>query len=440
MSDRYVNKHLSKFSTIIDIEKLERESLKFLYLGFIISVFLHIGLAAYIALKKPLRDKNIQNVSVNLLVHRPELNRPFNVSEKNERERYAYRKKTVSGQPSREIATKNVSKLEIPDQTYRWDIDQTIAGSFDILADSLLANKLISLQPQDIIPLKNSLFIDTGVNKSTIIMNPENKMAIQGYTHIVIGRGKTLIPPDYLPTAVHNLAHELNRFTNIYATSDRCISLHYPPGTEVIINKQPASEWTYKMRNKSPDEMFNYPFIYIYSDKSFELTEEEKQNLGKYLRSGGFVIVENGEHDNRFGHAGKSLKQMMIDAIGTVKLFCGDPPKILTVNDYSFKILPKDHPIFHCFFDFNNGIPSGSYFDNSNSYIEGIYMGSRLVGIYSSHGYGQTWQNLKNKEQLKLGVNMIVYAISRQKGFYISDCRKGRSVWKYANTGSIRAW
>ncbi len=67
-------------------------------------------------------------------------------------------------------------------------------------------------------------------------------------------------------------------------------------------------------------------------------------------------------------------------------------------------------------------------------------MGSRLVGIYTSQGYGRAWNNPKNVEQLKLGVNMVVYAITRLKGFYSVDCRRGRSVWRITDAGSVKAW
>jgi len=426
-------------SDVINIKKLERESRKFLYLGFVIAVLLHIGLATYITLQKPLHEE-VQYIPVKLFVRRPKFTRPLAVSEKVAQKKYTFRKKTVPGKPSGKIATKTLSKLEIPDYEYRLEIDHKVESDFDMLVDSLLIKEMISRLPKDIIPLKNQVFFDIGTNKSMIVTNPEDKMTIQGYTHIAIGRGEHLNPPDFLRTAVYNLAHSLNYFTNIYATSDRSIYFHYPPGTEEIINKLAEKESVYRIRNKSPDEIFKYPFIYITTDKSFELTGEEKENLGQYLRSGGFVILDNGVPEYRFSRAGESLKQMMIDAISTVILYCGDPPKILTVNDYSFKPLPKYHSIYHCFFDFNNGVPQGYCDVNSKSYIEGIYMGSRLVGIYTSQGYGRAWNNAKNIEQLKLGVNMVVYAITRPKGFYSVDCRRGRSVWRITDAGSVKAW
>jgi len=432
-------KRFTLITDVIDIKKLERESRKFLYLGFVIAVLLHSGLAAYFTLRKPLLEE-VQYIPVKLFVRRPEFTRPLAVSEKVAQKKYTFRKKTVPGKPSGEIVTKRLSKLEIPDYEYRWEIDHEVEDNFDMLADSLLTHEMISILPKDIIPLKNQVFFDIGINKSMIITYPENKMAIQGYTHIAIGRSEQLKPPDFLRTAVHNLAYALGYFTNIYATSDRSIYFHYPPGTEEIINKNPLSEANYRIKNKSPDEILKYPFIYITTDKSFELTEEEKQNLRQYLRSGGFVILDNGVPEYGFSRAGESLKQMIIDAISSVKLYCGNPPKIFIVNDYSFKPLPKYHSIYHCFFDFNNGVPPGYCDVNSKSYIEGIYMDSRLVGIYTSQGYGRAWHDPKNVEQLKLGVNMVVYAVTRPKGIYRANCQKGKSSWEITDAGSVKAW
>ncbi len=205
------SKRFTLITDVIDIKKLERENRKFLYLGFVIAVLFHTGLSTYFTLRKPAIEE-AKYIPIKLLVRRPRITRPLAVSEKVPQKKYTFRKKSVPGKPSGEIATKRLSKLEIPDYEYRWEIDHEIEDDFDILADSLLTHEMISMMPKDIIPLKNQVFFDIGTNKSMIIINPEDKMAVQGYTHIAIGRGEQLKPPDFLRTAVHNLCPYVELF------------------------------------------------------------------------------------------------------------------------------------------------------------------------------------------------------------------------------------
>ena len=48
-------------------------------------------------------------------------------------------------------------------------------------------------------------------------------------------------------------------------------------------------------------------------------------------------------------------------------------------------------------------------------YLEGIWIDDRLVAIYSDKGYARKWEDTSNNEpQLKMGVNMVVYALTQQ--------------------------
>ena len=103
--------------------------------------------------------------------------------------------------------------------------------------------------------------------------------------------------------------------------------------------------------------------------------------------------------------------------------------------DAKFLPITNDHPIYHCFFDFNDGPPQGSennqmvstdtaglqgYTARGNTmtkpvlYLEGITIDNRLVAIYSDKGYAIKWKDTTNNDpQLKMGVNMIVFALTQ---------------------------
>jgi hypothetical protein len=90
-------------------------------------------------------------------------------------------------------------------------------------------------------------------------------------------------------------------------------------------------------------------------------------------------------------------------------------------RDAKFVPLQNDHPIYHVFFDFDDGPPPGGEVSNRNYrravyYLEGVFLGDRLVAVYSDKGYGRFWEReTENEPHLKMGVNMVVFALT-QKG------------------------
>ena len=101
------SKRLTLITDVIDIKKLERESRKFLYLGFVIAVLFHTGLTTYFTLRKPVLEE-VKYIPVELFVRRPTITRPLRVSEKIPPKKYTFRKKLVPGKPSGEIKTKSL--------------------------------------------------------------------------------------------------------------------------------------------------------------------------------------------------------------------------------------------------------------------------------------------------------------------------------------------
>jgi hypothetical protein len=103
-----------------------------------------------------------------------------------------------------------------------------------------------------------------------------------------------------------------------------------------------------------------------------------------------------------------------------------------------FEPLPVSHPLYHCRFDFADGPPQGMEMSRMLStdttdicggqaramsmanpvlYLEGIYVDGRLAGVYSNKGYSNHWMRVyDNDPQLKIGVNLAVYALTRGDG------------------------
>ncbi len=163
------------------------------------------------------------------------------------------------------------------------------------------------------------------------------------------------------------------------------------------------------------------PFLSVTTDRAFEMTPLERENLGRYLRNGGFVFADNGTPNWENGAAEASLRQMFRDVLGC---------------HARFEPIPASHPLYHCFFDFDNPLQAGditiqkvettgmcgstapsNIMPPSVFFLEGIWLDGRLVAVYSDKGYSGKWTLLNNNEpHLKFGVNLVVYALTQEGG------------------------
>lgn len=174
-------------------------------------------------------------------------------------------------------------------------------------------------------------------------------------------------------------------------------------------------------------ELMKVPMLYMMGSETEPLyTEQEVRNLEKYLRSGGFIFIDDG-YAARWASFNTKCRQMIKDALG---------------YDAEFERIPNDHWVYHCWEDFS-GPPAGE--DNMRpnpnhpvkeryNYLEGVFLNGRLAVLLSSKGYCKAWgawpRNppstggpLDNTRQLQFGLNVIVFA-STQKGGIIDNNKK----------------
>ena len=104
----------------------------------------------------------------------------------------------------------------------------------------------------------------------------------------------------------------------------------------------------------TPDQLANYPFVYLAAAGRLILTDDEAAALRKYLLNGGFLMVDDFWGDDQWRHFHEEFK----------KVFPDREPVELTL----------DNRIFHTVFDFKQlpQIPSvGEYLQSHHSYDEG---------------------------------------------------------------------
>ncbi len=157
------------------------------------------------------------------------------------------------------------------------------------------------------------------------------------------------------------------------------------------------------------DQLSNYPFVYLTGNKMLRFTETERTNLRRYLRNGGFMFVDDCNHD--------------ID--GTfAKTFESEIKTVLDRPEEALKKLPKTHPLYRSFFEFKEGPPATSHELNGwgddivHDYLKAIEIDGRVSVLYSNKDYGCEWnydwsnKRFATKDNTRFGVNIIVYALT----------------------------
>jgi hypothetical protein len=152
--------------------------------------------------------------------------------------------------------------------------------------------------------------------------------------------------------------------------------------------------------------MLEAPFCYLSGHKLVEFNPEERRNFERYVRNGGFVFVDDCNHDID-GLFARSFEAEMTRIFGREAM----------------RKLPNDHALYHSFFDFDGppatGLELNGWGDDLvHGYLRGIEIDGRLGVLYSNKDYGCEWDyDWRNKRWLaednsKFAVNLVVYALS----------------------------
>jgi hypothetical protein len=162
-----------------------------------------------------------------------------------------------------------------------------------------------------------------------------------------------------------------------------------------------------KIVELSSDEIFAYPFCYLSGHKLVQFDTKEAANFKKYVQNGGFVFVDDCNHDID-GLFAKSFETQMGNLFGAGSL----------------KKISNTHSIYKSFFEFEKGPPNTSFELNGwgddlvHDYLKAVEINGRIGVLYSNKDYGCEWDyDFRNKRFLaedntKFGVNIVVYAMS----------------------------
>jgi len=323
------------------------------------------------------------------------------------------RAKTFKPRSMRTAATKGLSALASlapPSAPIERNLDFRPAN---LELKPIISSKPVRIEKEsDLASLSENLLdasdLNIGNRMAYVDVNPKNKKEVTGFFTINPIRYSSHQERDWdgnpgwnsEPEALNNLIHRMRSFTNI----------------EMDIGKRITFD---------DKALLKAPLIFFFGEASFDMSEAEVQNISKWLRAGGFLIIDNSSADPR-GAFARSAKMYIKKALGV---------------DAQFVILPAKHPLYHCFFDFNTPPPGADQYTSLRSgiemvpFLEGVFLDGRLAVLYSDKGYGVVWDHgtawgtegqrgqilsggagVDVTRQYQMGINMIVFALTQPGG------------------------
>ena len=145
------------------------------------------------------------------------------------------------------------------------------------------------------------------------------------------------------------------------------------------------------------DEIYNFPLIIMTGEGSFELPDNERQNLKRFVERGGFLLASAGCSSKEWD---KSFRNEMTKIFGEKRLAGLD-----------FK-----HPVFHTVYD----IEDFKAKHGTIQPLEGVHFEGRLGVLYSQDGLNDTAHTTgccccggnEIKNCLEINVNILAYALT----------------------------
>jgi hypothetical protein len=156
----------------------------------------------------------------------------------------------------------------------------------------------------------------------------------------------------------------------------------------------------------SDPAMLSSPFCFMAGHRLVQFSAQERDHFRTYVENGGFVFVDDCNHDIN-GMFARTFEAQMADMFG----------------DDALQKIPNKHPIYTSFFEFD-GPPRTSVELNGwgdglvHEYLKAIEINGRIAVLYSNKDLGCEWDyDFRNKRWLRVdntrfAVNIVVYAMT----------------------------
>jgi len=146
-------------------------------------------------------------------------------------------------------------------------------------------------------------------------------------------------------------------------------------------------------------ELFQYPFLFLTGHGNIRFSDDEVVALRTYLENGGFLFAN--------------------DSYSLAEAFRREIARVFP--DKELVELPFSHPIYHCLYDFPNGLPKIHKHDGKPPQGFAIVVNDRVVVFFDYEcDIGDGWEDAevyndppeKHLAALKFGANLVTYALT----------------------------
>jgi hypothetical protein len=240
--------------------------------------------------------------------------------------------------------------------------------------------------------------LDTGRYHAVVIQDPTDRRNIKGFLHIAI------VEPSISEYDFNDLMPAMRRFADLGMNTFTGIRTDVWP-----------------ILTLDSREIFKVPWVFTFDlgrGLEFSPTRSEVTNLGAYLMQGGFLHADGYPTTLGTYVPPVRLQRLITDAL--------DTQGVKYERDWSFQRLPNNHPIYHCYFDFD-GPPVGAgafkWQYGIVPFIEGVTVSGRLLAITSQMLIARVWVagqgpglggEFDPTPCLQFGVNVVVFALTQE--------------------------
>jgi hypothetical protein len=160
------------------------------------------------------------------------------------------------------------------------------------------------------------------------------------------------------------------------------------------IDVDPEYTWV----DLSSDDIFNYPFLFMTGHGNVDFSPTEAKRLRAYCDAGGFVYI-----DDDYG-LDSSIRRELKKAF----------------PEQNLVELPFSYGLYHCHFEFPNGVPKTHEHDGLPPQGFGLFSNGRLAVYYTYQANpSDGWDDpevhndpqAKREEALRFGTNIVVWAL-----------------------------
>ena len=372
-----------------------------------LAIALHSSLSQVVGLRE--EGSVVKPLTTQFIKRAPRLTKPLELKKRPRPKRRSMQRKMVSvkaklSRAQRSSAFEPVQVLQSltgpsarMERTYSFG---QVGLEPQVMADAIEGTR----DPKDKLSMSLELMdveaLDTGRYHAMVIQDPNDKRNIRGFFHIAAVYPTSITNQSmwwinkWVVPGLAALAGAMNQYTGIKAD----VRGRFPFNSR---------------------EIFNTPWVYIrYGINRGATTDGELEVLGEYALSGGFVHVDG------YGvwMARNSTEEWLI--VRSLELNGLERGRY-----WEFEQTHSDHPLFHCFFDFED-LPTGGHGEHYRCtagyvvpmvpYLDTVNIDGRMIIMFCHQWYGIAWgswpsvYNLDNTRQLQFGVNLLVFALTQE--------------------------